>query len=118
VLIQSNAPLTDQQNAQLPGLGVAIQEYVLDSTYPCGHSLLTLPSPRAILRRLGRRLTWGFKIPPAPRLPVATAFDASIGTLDLGPLTSRTLHNIDTVLHEDAGSNDSAESQDRRCRKY
>jgi hypothetical protein len=107
VLVQSNAPLTEQQKAQLSSLGVAIHEYVSDDTYLCGFKPADLSAVRAL-----PFVAWvgvyqhGFKIPPALRPPVATTLTASIGASDLGPLTSRTPHNVDVVLHDDVDPND------------
>jgi serine protease AprX len=109
VLVQSNAPLTEQQKGQLDGAGFKIGEYVSENTYLGSYKPADLSPVRAL-----PFVSWagvydhGFKIPPSLRPPVATAQTASIGGPDLGPLTSRTLRYVDVVLQQDVDPNDPA----------
>ena len=109
VLVQSNAPLTEQQKGQLDGAGFKIGEYVSENTYLGSYKPADLSPVRAL-----PFVSWagvyhhGFKIPPSLRPPVATSQTASIGGPDLGPLTSRTPHYVDVVLHQDVDPNDPA----------
>jgi len=65
ILVQTAAPLTEEQKARLAGLGVEIQEYVPDDTYLARY----VPTDLGPIRALPF-VTWagvylkGFKIPP------------------------------------------------------
>ncbi|MDQ1567987.1 MAG: hypothetical protein QOF96_2867 [Actinomycetota bacterium] len=48
VLIQTSAPLSDEQKAQLTDLGVVVQEYVPDDTYLCRYPHADLGAIRAL----------------------------------------------------------------------
>src|SRR5580700_11987390 len=48
ILIQTTAPLTDAQRAQLEKLGVVIHEYVSENSYLCGYKPKSLAKVRAL----------------------------------------------------------------------
>src|SRR5258707_2197232 len=102
VLVQSSAPLSEQQKTELNGLGIVIQEYVSENSYLCGYKPTDLSAVRAL-----PFVAWagiyhrGFKLPPTLRLQVSAAQVANIGGPDLGKRTSRTLRKVDVVLHDD-----------------
>ena len=101
VLIQTQAPLSDDQKGQLTDLGVVIHEYVPDDTYLCGYQ----PTDLAAIRALPF-VTWadvyfrGFKIPPSLR-PQAGDSAASILPMTMSRSPSRKLRDVDVVLHDD-----------------
>ena len=78
ILVQTAAPLTEEQKAQLAGLGVEIQEYVPDEHVPVPvRPDRPRADPRAAVRDVGRRLPEGFQDPAdrssRPRADPATA---------------------------------------------
>jgi subtilisin family serine protease len=102
VLVQSSAPLTEEQKAQLNGVGAVIHEYVSENTYLCGYKPNDLSGVRAL-----PFIDWagiyhhGFKLSPDMRPQISTAQAANIGGPELGKRTSRTLRKVDVVLHDD-----------------
>jgi hypothetical protein len=109
VLVQTAAPLTPDQRAELTRLGVVIHEYVSENTYLCSYK----PADLSAIRRLPY-VSWaniylrGFKIPPTLRPPVPAAAAANIVPPDQSPLTSRKLRRVDVVLHDDVDPNSDA----------
>lgn len=107
ILVQTNAPLTDPQKAQLEKLGVVIHEYVSDNSYLCTFKPKSLAKVRAL-----PFVSWagvymqGFKIPPSLREPVTTAAAASVLPQAATTSTRRTLRKVDIVLHDDVDPND------------
>lgn len=107
VLIQVQAPLTPDQRAELSKLGLVVQEYVSENTYLCSYK----PADLSAIRRLPY-VVWanvylrGFKIPPGLRPPAAGA--AHLVPPEEGPSTSRKLHRVDVVLHDDVDPNSDA----------
>src|SRR5258708_649488 len=83
VLVQSSAPLTEQQKTELNGLGIVIQEYVSENSYLCGYKPTDLSAVRAL-----PFVAWagiyhrGFKLPPTLRPQVSAAQVANIGGPD------------------------------------
>ena len=106
ILVQTKAPLTEAEKAQLAALGVVINEYVSDNTYLCGYKPADLTAIRALpfVAWAGVYLR-GFKINPGLRPPVSAAQAHTIGPLGAGPSTSNTLRNVDIVLHDDVDPN-------------
>src|SRR5215471_13752295 len=100
ILVQTAAPLTDEQRAQLTGLGVEIQEYVPDDTYLCRYTPTDLGPIRAL-----PFVTWagvylkGFKIPPSLRPAQADPAAALLPDLNARP-PSRKHRTVDVVLHD------------------
>jgi len=109
VLVQTAAPLTPDQRAELSRLGVVIHEYVSENTYLCGYK----PTDLSAIRRLPY-VVWanvylrGFKIPPTLRPQAGAAAAAHIVALDQSPSTSRKLRRVDVVLHDDVDPNSDA----------
>ena len=109
VLVQLNDPVTEQQKSQLTGAGFTILEFVSDNTYLGSYKPTDLSPVRAL-----PFVAWsgvynqGFKVPPGLRPPLTTPATASIGTADMGPLTSRAPHTVDVVLHDDVDPNGAA----------
>jgi serine protease AprX len=107
ILIQTTAPLTETQRAQLNKLGVMIQEHVSENSYLCGFKPKDLTKVRAL-----KFVAWagvymqGFKIAPNLRPPAAEAA-ANIVPQALTMSTLRTPRNVDVVLHDDVDANDS-----------
>src|SRR5438105_1656914 len=107
VLIQTTAPPTEAQRAQLHKLGVVIHEHVSENSFLCTFKPKSLAKVRAL-----KFVTWagvymqGFKIPPNLREPVATAAAASILPQEATTSTRRTLRKVDVVLHDDVDPND------------
>ncbi|GAA1518774.1 hypothetical protein GCM10009827_037500 [Dactylosporangium maewongense] len=99
VLVQTAAPLTGTEKAQLADLGVEIQEYVPEDTYLCRFRPADLGPVRSL-----PFVTWagvymkGFKIPAALRgaqpAPAGAILPEPNGH---GP--SRKPHTVDVVLH-------------------
>ena len=106
ILIQTQAPLTDEQKSELVDLGVVIHEYVPDDTYLCGYK----PADLSVIRALSY-VVWAdvysrnFKIPPALR-PAAPDAATSVAPTVIPRSPSRQLREVDVVLHDDvdAGS--------------
>ncbi len=104
VLIQTQAPLTAAQKAQLTGMGVVIHEYVPEHTYLCGYRPIDLSGIRAL-----PFVAWagiyprGFKIGRSLR---AAGPSVVAAVLPDGPRRSpsRKTREIDVVLHEDVDS--------------
>jgi serine protease AprX len=105
ILIQTNAPLTDDQKEQLAALGVEIHEYVPDDTYLCAYPATDLAAIRAL-----PFVAWadiylrGFKIAPMLRSPQGAA-TASILPPAAGPAHSRALRKVDVVFHDGVDTN-------------
>jgi len=101
ILIQTAGPLSDDQKAQLSDLGVAIHEYVPESTYVCGYR----PSDLTPIRALPF-VVWAdvyhrdFKIPPSLR-PAAPDATASVLPASVPRSPSRVPRRVDVVLHDD-----------------
>jgi hypothetical protein len=101
ILVQAPEPLTDEQKAELAGLGVVIHEYVPDDTYLCGYKGTDLAAIRAL-----PYVTWAdvysrnFKIPPGLR-PTPPDATASVAPTLIGRSPSRRLREVDVVLHDD-----------------
>src|SRR3954452_9248238 len=101
ILIQTDGPLTDDQKAQLSGLGVVIHEYVPENTYVCGYRASDLAAIRAL-----PFVVWAdvylreFKIPPTlrPAPPDATAL---VLPASVPRSPSRVPRQVDVVLHDD-----------------
>src|SRR3954470_18648587 len=82
ILIQTEAPLTEEQRGQLETLGVQIHEYVPENTYLAAYPPTDLEAIRSL-----DFVTWadvyheGFKIPPAlrpgPDVAIASGLDAA-----------------------------------------
>jgi serine protease AprX len=106
ILIQTTAPLTDPQRAQLEKLGVVIHEYVSENSYLCGYKPKSLAKVRAL-----KFVAWAgvymqdFKVALNLRPPAAAA---AADVLQQAPAqaTRRTLRNVDIVLHDDVDPND------------
>jgi len=109
VLIQTDAPLTADQQTQLQNLGVELHEYVSDNTYLCKYK----PSDLSQIRALPF-VTWAniylrdFKIPPTLRAVGTPSSLTNVVPSMQGPATSRKPHNVDIVLHPDVDSNSEA----------
>ena len=88
VLVQTAAPLTSDQRAELTRIGVVIQEYVSENTYLCRYE----PADLSAIRRLPY-VSWanvylrGFKIPPTLRPPVSANAAAISATSPEPPST-------------------------------
>ncbi|MGW5072239.1 hypothetical protein [Rhodococcus sp. NPDC004095] len=108
VLVQTRAPLSDDEKDQLADLGVVIHEYVPDDTYLCGFQ----PTDLAPIRALPF-VTWagvylrGFKINPSLRTAPADP-SASIVPTGMAHGPSRKPRTVDVVLHDDADSTSTA----------
>jgi serine protease AprX len=101
ILIQTRAPLAQDQRDQLANMGVVIHEYVSDNTYQCSYKASDLAQLRAL-----PYVAWvdvylrGFKIAPALRSSAGNA------TTHILPVTGAPLHSnkpqtVDIVFHED-----------------
>jgi serine protease AprX len=108
VLIQTAAPLTDEQKEQLADLGAVVQEYVSENTYLCGYKPTDLGAVRAL-----PFVTWanvylrGFKVNPALRDPTA-APAGSILPQAVSASHSHSLRTVDVVLHDDVDPREKA----------
>ncbi len=102
IMIQTEAPPSDEQRSVLTGAGVAIQEYIPDDTYLCRYEPADLEPIRAI-----PFVTWvsvfprWLKISPglwhtAGRTST-TVFPPRLGP----PRFSRRLRKVDVVFHDD-----------------
>jgi subtilisin family serine protease len=105
ILVQTAAPLTEEQKAQLAGLGVEIQEYVPDDTYLARY----VPTDLGPIRALPF-VTWagvylkGFKIPPTLKPAAPDPATAIVPDLNVNP-PSRKPRTVDVVLHEGVDPN-------------
>lgn len=99
ILVQSAAPLTDNQKAQLAELGLELQEYVPDDTYLARY----LPTDLGPIQALPF-VTWagvylkGFKIPPSLRQASPDLAASIVPELNVNS-PSRKLRTVDVVLH-------------------
>jgi serine protease AprX len=106
VLVQTTAPLTADQQAQLKGLGVEVHEYVSANTYMCRYKPTDLSPIRALpFVAWANVYLQAFKIPPALRPSAGAAPATSAVPLEQGNLTSRKPRNVDIVLHHDVDAN-------------
>ena len=108
ILIQTADPLTADQQSELSKLGVVIQEYVSANTYLCGYKPADLSAIRSLpfVVWVGEYLL-GFKIRPSLRPPVANPA-TNIVPPGPSPSASRTLRNVDVVLHRDVAADSAA----------
>src|SRR5436190_10559004 len=103
ILIQTKEPLSDEQEDELEGLGVVIQEYVSEHTYLCGYKRSDLDVIRSL-----PYITWVnvyldlFVIQPSLKAP-AHATD-TMSAFSKVP-KSRVLHLVDISLHLDVDPN-------------
>jgi hypothetical protein len=101
VLIQTEAPLTDEQRGQLEALGVQLLEYVSENTYLCAYK----PTDLAAIRALPF-VAWAdvylqdFKIAPSLR-PGAPERSAALLSLPSMESATRKTRDVDVVLHDD-----------------
>lgn len=101
ILIQAEAPLTNDQKVQLNALKVIIHEYIADNTYLCGYHPIDLAAIRAL-----RFVTWvnvymrEFKIAPQLR-PGAPGPRQFVIPPIVSPSASRALRNVNVILHDD-----------------
>ncbi len=101
LLIQTQGPMSEEQTAQLAGLGVAIHEYVPENTYVCGYA----PSDLKPIRELPF-VSWvnvyleGFKVAPSLRPRTAQA-SASLLPIAVSRPFSRKPREVDVILHDD-----------------
>ena len=108
LLLQTVAPLSPDQTADLTKLGVVVQEYVSENTYLCGYKGTDLAKIRAL-----PFVTWvnvylrGFKVAPNLR-PAGVAPAALILPTAAAVSQSRTPRTVDVVFHEDADLNSDA----------
>jgi serine protease AprX len=100
ILVQVEAPLTEEQRATLADLGVEIQEYVPEDTYLCRYRPADLGSVRALpfVAWAGVYLK-AFKIPPSLR-GTQPAPGTAIVTEVNGRGPSRKPRTVDIVLHD------------------
>jgi len=102
ILVQTKAPLTDDDKGKLAALGVQIQEYVSENTYLCGYK----PSDLGPVRGLPF-VSWagvylhGFKVNPNLRPAVGAAQVNTIGPMAVTPSVSSTPRQVDIVMHDD-----------------
>jgi serine protease AprX len=109
VLVQTTAPLTAEQQAQLKSLGAEICEYVSANTYMCRYKPTDLSPIRALpFVAWANVYLQAFKIPPALRPAAGAAPATNAVPLAQGDLTSRKPRNVDIVLHHDVDSNAAA----------
>jgi serine protease AprX len=106
ILVQTTAPLSDADKAKLSELGVEIQEYVSENTYLCRYAPSDLTAIRALpfVSWAGVYLQ-GFKVNPSLRPPVSAAQTNAIGPLEAASSVSRTLRQVDIVVHDDVDPN-------------
>jgi serine protease AprX len=112
ILIQSIAPFTEEQKAQLSGIGVVILEYASENTYLCGYKPQDLTPIRSL-----PFVAWAgvyhqdFKLSPALRPPLSSVSAAQLATIggpDLGSLRSHALRKVDIVFHDDVNPSSTA----------
>src|SRR5438552_2068721 len=107
VLIQTTAPPTEAQRAQLQKLGVVIHEHVSENSYLGAFKPKSLAKVRAL-----KFVTWagvymqGFKIPPNLRPPAAEAATTKLFPQISAISTQRTLRNVDVLLDDDVNADD------------
>jgi serine protease AprX len=108
ILIQTRAPLTTEQKADLATLGVVVHEYVSENTYLCGYKATDLAAIRA-----RPYVSWadvylrGFKV--APNLRPATAEAAARILPEAATAShSNTPRTVDVVFHEDVDTGSDA----------
>jgi hypothetical protein len=101
ILVQSAEPMTREQLQRIARAGAKVHEYVSDNTYLCGFKGTSLARIRALpfVEWAGVYDT-AFKIPPTVR-PLASSRDMTIGGVATAKSTSRGLHKVDVVLHQD-----------------
>ena len=106
ILVQTTAPLSDADKTKLSELGVEIQEYVSENTYLCRYAPSDLTAVRALpfVSWAGVYLQ-GFKVNPSLRPPVSAAQTNAIGPLEAASSVSRTLRQVDIVVHDDVDPN-------------
>jgi serine protease AprX len=108
ILVQTKAPMTDAEKAQLTGAGAVIQEYVSESTYLCGYKAADLTAIRAL-----PFVTWagvymqGFKVNPSLRPPESVTQAHTIGPTEAARSVSNTLRQVDIVAHDDVDTQSS-----------
>jgi serine protease AprX len=108
ILVQTKAPMTDAEKAQLSGAGAVIQEYVSENTYLCGYK----PADLAAIRALPF-VAWagvymqGFKVNPSLRPPESATQAHTIGPLEAAKSVSNTLRQVDIVAHDDVDTQSS-----------
>jgi serine protease AprX len=113
ILVQTAAPMTADQQAQLTKLGVVIQEYVSENTYLCGYQPADLSAVRALPFVVYANVYMqGFKITPGLRASAASTQSASILPTAAVHSNSRTTRKVDVVLHDDVD----ASSEDLKAR--
>jgi serine protease AprX len=102
ILIQTKAPLTKDQRAQLAGMGAEILEYVPDDTYVCHYT----PSDLAGIRALPF-VAWAniylrdFKIAPSIRAAAGgTQATANLLSLPVIDMQSKQRVTVEVVLHK------------------
>jgi serine protease AprX len=106
LLVQARGPLTEEQQAQLDGLGVEIHEYVPEDTYLCGYRASDLEAIRALPFVVWADVYFeGFKIPPSLR-PSSPGAETSILPTAVPRSPSRRPRQVDIVLHDDVDPGD------------
>jgi serine protease AprX len=100
ILVQTKAPLTEAQKAQLAKLGATILEYVPENTYVCHYPPADLKPIRSLpFVSWGNVYLQGFKV-AASLLPNPTPTDKNLMTATAADTLSKDTITVDIVLHK------------------
>ena len=105
ILIQTQASLSREQNAELTNLGVDVQRYVSPNTYLCGYKSSDLDAVRSL-----PFITWAdvyhqeFKVAPDLK-PVSSIFTSSVLSPPPAADAHSRSHTVDVVFHDDIDPN-------------